>query len=72
MAYFSEPVSPHQSAVPYRGVDRVLCDYCAEYEVPFQWEKSTPSGAERIRHQCRPWKWVPIWGNACQRCGTEC
>jgi hypothetical protein len=45
---------------------KTFCDECAEIELPLK-----PKG-EIGRHWDTDFKWAPIWGGACDKCGKPC
>lgn len=51
-------------------VTRILCDDCAETEVPFS-THTYPDG-EQHRQQDRPWRWAPSYGVPCHACASDC
>lgn len=45
---------------------RVLCDSCAEGgEVPFTIQ------SDGLPMQDRPWRWAPVFGDKCHKCGKR-
>lgn len=68
MAYFNGGTGGHYwlgTYIPYVKTTRVLCDTCAEIELPLK-----PKG-EFLRHENTGYKWAPRYGTACSRCGTD-
>lgn len=76
MAYFSQNGAMHgwngpDGYIPPAPITRILCDDCAESEVPFEiipWPESAPKDLPPHRRQCAPWKWAPIYGAPCHAC----
>lgn len=79
MAYFSQDGSMHgwngpHGYVPAAPITRILCNGCAQAEIPFEQWPPTPNHPHGIAHQCAPWKWAPVFGGKtpCDACGKEC
>lgn len=69
MAYFDGGLhgwNSNAGYVPAKPNTRVLCDPCGEVELPLK-----PKG-ERGRHWDTGFKWAPIYGAPCNRCGENC
>lgn len=65
MAYFNGGIHGWNSPggyVPPKPTTRVLCDDCAEIELPLK-----PKGTLG-RHWDTGYKWAPHYGAACHRC----
>lgn len=76
MPYFKQDGAMHgwnglNGYVPPAPVTRIICDLCAELEVPFELMGTNPDGTKFWVH-CRPWKWAP-WkmGQPCDGCGRS-
>jgi hypothetical protein len=52
--------------VPLEKTTRILCDDCAEKELPLK-----PKGAAG-RHWGTGFKWAPRYGAKCSRCERKC
>lgn len=68
MAYFNGGLHGWNSPtgyIPAAKCTRVLCDACAEIELPLK-----PKG-EIGRHWDTDFKWAPRYGAACHRCGKD-
>jgi hypothetical protein len=76
MTYFAQDGAMHgwngrDGYVPPAPITRVLCDACAESEVPFETVRIFSDGTPH-RRQLRPWKWAPRYGGPCHACGKDC